>query len=411
MEETVQKLSPYRWVILVAGCLITFLANYMQYQISAWGVTVMDMLGTDAAGLTNLMMLSFLTAVFLSLPCGSLADKFGAKKVVTVCLAISVVGAFLRAMFLTSMPMQILSNFMTGCGIAAMNANLQKVYGAWFGDQASIAMGIFSAAATIGVVVAQAASTLFPTIFISYLVAAIAQAVVIVFWIFFVKDTPEGYVEEELEDEAEDSSATKVVFRDKNVWILGLTFGLSLATTTAYATLLPSALTIVRGVDTNLAGIMAAVLSVGSFAACIIGPSICVKTGSFKPYLVITTILGGVAMIANWFAPLGPIMWVMLVLNGFFSAMSGPIYDSIIPTLPEIGVKYAGTAGGLYATIGLVISYFLPIVISAVAGNDWLINLTVESALFLVAVPLVLMLPETGPKAQEKLSSAKDDEA
>lgn len=47
-----EKLSGYRWMILFVVCLICFMANFMQYQVSAWGVVVMTTLGIDApAGL------------------------------------------------------------------------------------------------------------------------------------------------------------------------------------------------------------------------------------------------------------------------------------------------------------------------------------------------------------------------
>ena len=55
-------LSPDRWTILIIVCAICFMANFMQYQVSAWGVTVMDMMQTDVAGLTNLMLMPMLTA-------------------------------------------------------------------------------------------------------------------------------------------------------------------------------------------------------------------------------------------------------------------------------------------------------------------------------------------------------------
>lgn len=72
-----EKLSGYRWMILFVVCLICFMANFMQYQVSAWGVVVMTTLGIDAGGLTNLMLMPMLTAVFLSIPAGSLADRYG----------------------------------------------------------------------------------------------------------------------------------------------------------------------------------------------------------------------------------------------------------------------------------------------------------------------------------------------
>lgn len=102
---------------------------------------VMDMLQTDVAGLTSLMLMPMLTAVFLSIPCGSLADRYGVKRVVCVGLAISVIGGFVRCFALGSMPGQLVAMFMLGCGIAALNANLAKVLGTWFREQTSLAIG------------------------------------------------------------------------------------------------------------------------------------------------------------------------------------------------------------------------------------------------------------------------------
>ena len=63
MSEEKEKLPGYRWVVLLAVCLICFMANFMQYQISAWGVEVMDVNGIDVAGLTSMMLLPMLAGV------------------------------------------------------------------------------------------------------------------------------------------------------------------------------------------------------------------------------------------------------------------------------------------------------------------------------------------------------------
>ena len=169
-------LSPYRWTILIIVCAICFMANFMQYQVSAWGVTVMDMMQTDVAGLTNLMLMPMLTAVFLSIPSGSLADKFGVKRVVSVALTISVAGGFLRSFTLGSVPAQTVAMFLIGFGIAALNANLAKILGTWFKEQTSLAMGFFYAASCVAIVIAQVFSTLMGTLFMSYLIAAFLMA-------------------------------------------------------------------------------------------------------------------------------------------------------------------------------------------------------------------------------------------
>ena len=91
MEE---KLPSWRWAIVSVVCLLCFMANYMQYQVSALAVEVMPMLNIDTVGFSMLFLVPMLTAVFFSIPLGALGDRIGSKKVVTVCTAISVARRF-----------------------------------------------------------------------------------------------------------------------------------------------------------------------------------------------------------------------------------------------------------------------------------------------------------------------------
>ena len=109
MEE---KLPSWRWAIVSVVCLLCFMANYMQYQVSALAVEVMPMLNIDTVGFSMLFLVPMLTAVFFSIPLGALGDRIGSKKVVTVCTAISVAGGFLRCFTLDSFTMQMASMFL-----------------------------------------------------------------------------------------------------------------------------------------------------------------------------------------------------------------------------------------------------------------------------------------------------------
>lgn len=131
------KLSPYRWAIMIIVCLVCVLSNYMQYQVSALAVYIMPMFSIDEAGFSMLMLMPMLTAVFLSIPAGTLGDRIGPKKVVEVCMTIAVLGAFLRT-FSDSFVLQMVSMFMLGAGISALNANLVKIFSAWFMDQTEL---------------------------------------------------------------------------------------------------------------------------------------------------------------------------------------------------------------------------------------------------------------------------------
>ena len=389
----VKKLPGYRWVVLLAVCLICFMANYMQYQISAWGVEVMDINNIDVAGLTSMMLLPMMAGVVLSIPAGGLADRYGVKNVVTVGLCVAVIGGFIRTFMIGNYPVQMCAMFMLGFGIACLNANMTKIFGVWFKQQTSLAVGLYYASSCLAIVLAQACSTMFGTMYMSFLVAAIALAIVTILWVLLMRNVPEG---EMLPPAEPVTKYLGVAIRNKNVWLIALAYGITLGTTTQFCSILPSALELGMGVEMQTAGSMASVITIGSFLACFAAPAWVMWRGKNKPFLIWSTIVGAAIMIVNWFVPLGPAMWTVLVLNGFFSALSGPVIEAMIPMLPGIGTKYAGSAGGLNTTIGVLISYFLPIGIAACCGENWMLNLVVCGVLFACSLIPILFLPETG---------------
>lgn len=78
--------SRYRFVVLGLACALAFMGNYLQYQVTALAVGVMDLLAIDTAGFQLLFLMPMLAAVFFSIPLGVLGDKFGPKRVVAIAL-------------------------------------------------------------------------------------------------------------------------------------------------------------------------------------------------------------------------------------------------------------------------------------------------------------------------------------
>lgn len=165
-----------------------------------------------------------------------------------------------------------------------------------------------------------------------------------------------------------------------------------MATSTAYMGLFPQALYKVHGLDPEAAGVTAAVLSLGSIAGSVLGPLACRRLGSVKGMLVAIVLLGGVAKLVSWMLFGGEGVWVLLLVNGALGSAAGPVLEALPGSFPEIGHKYAGSAGGLVGSVSLAISYALPLAVSGVAGADYSLNLVLESLCFAVAVvPIVLL--------------------
>lgn len=390
------KLPAYRWVILFVISLFAFMGNYAQFQVSVYAVTIMFDLQIDMAGFSMLLLMPMLGSAIFSIPLGVLGDRFGPKKVVIAMACIGTAGAFLRA-FTDTFELQLVSMFLLGLSLAAVNANMLKLFSVWFQDKTGFATGIYFAAACLGIVAAQAFGFLFPSVFDAYLSTAVVMGVSVVLWTLLVRNAPAGMKPLPPEPIVQ---CLGVAARSKGVWLLALAAGFGMAAATAYAGVAPQMLEVGRGVDPSMAGALASIITIGDVFGSLVGPAIYSRTGKAKPYLLVTIIGGAAIMFGNYYAPLGIPMMVALFMNGFITSCVGPVVNALPYSLPEIRSKYAGSAGGIVGTVSLLMSYFIPVGIGAISGSNFELNLGLEAACFLTAALCVIALPELGPKGK-----------
>ena len=96
---------------------------------------------------------------------------------------------------------------------------------------------------------------------------------------------------------------------------------------------------------------MAAIVTVGSLFGCIVGPAFCDKLGKFKGFLIVTTLIGAISMFVTWYTPVGFLLWTILVINGFFTAINGPIMQSMPVLLPRLVISMLAPLAGIVGTI------------------------------------------------------------
>lgn len=402
-----KKLPAYRYVIVSVVCLMCFVGNYIQFQVSGLAYKIMPALGLSTAQFSSLLLAPMLVSVFISIPSGSLGDRIGPKKIVSISCIISIIGAFGR-IIATNFALMMLMMLATGVSLAILNANLIKIFGVWFQEDTEKAMGYFYASSCLGIIVSQMTGALCPSVHSAYIASSVAMLIASVLWIVFIKDCPEGMSLPEPEPVVK---YLKNAAKSKGTWLIAIIAGLGTASTTAYAGILPQALSFGRGVNPTLAGSMAAVVSVGSLFGSFIGPEICNKLGTYKPFLVVTTLIGAIVMFYTYYFPIGLMMWIVLILNGFFTAVQGPIIQAMPLLLPEIGNKYAGSAGGIIGTVSMVITYIISIALSSIAKDNYALNLRLECGAFISAIICILLLPELGRKRELAMQLAEKKHA
>jgi len=402
MNDT-PKPAPYRWVILMVMWFSTFIGCLTQFQVAALAFKIIPALHLSSPQFALIMSAPMLPAVLLSLAAGSLADRFGVKRVVTVGFAFSVVGVYFRyaaTNFTTLFILMILA----GLSSALLNANAAKLLGAWFPmEKMGTAMGLYFSSAATGITVALATSALFPSTKSAFVTAGIFMLAVWIAWMALIKAKPEGAPEMPVMPV---SKYLGVVAKSKNVWLVGLGLMFFMGSNMAFSGFLPNALNAVRGVDPVTAGLLASIVTIGTMLGAIVGPAMSDRVGRIKPFLAPVCILGAITMYVAWIVPTGAIMWATLFSLGILMGISSPLLMAFPMLLPEIGPAYAGTAGGMIATLQLLGAFIIPaFIITPLAGSNFSLLFSLSSLFFLLLGVVSLFLPELGAKARAKATT------
>ncbi|WEV38540.1 MFS transporter [Lactobacillus sp. ESL0680] len=388
--KSLPALSSYRWVILAVLSLMTMTSSYVQFQISALAIRIIPQLQITPAQFSSLLMAPMLVAVFLSIPGGTLGDKFGPKKVVATGFVVSIIGAFGR-LYAHSYGTMMLALLMFGVYMSLGNANSTKILGTWFKQDTGIAMGIWFACGTVGTTLSQITGAYFPTVQSAYMFSSVLLVVIACLWLILVKDTPKGEVMPKHE------SVTKyfgVAARNKRVWLLYICGGIVSAASMSFIGTLPQILVNAKGVNPRLAGVMTSCASIGALFGSMVGPAIIRKLHRAKPFMLFAVILSGIMIFMNTQLPGSLIMMANLAIGGLFGSMTGPVLKGMTIQLPEIGQKYAGSAGGIGGTVSMLLSYVVPVSISAIAGHNPVMTIGLQALLHVSAVIFILLLPD-----------------
>lgn len=390
-------LSPYRWVILAIVWAATFVGIAPQFQVAALAFKIVPDLNLSLTQFSMIFSAPMLGSVFISVPSGALGDRFGVKKVVTLGFVFSIVGVYFRYLAHDFSTFFILM-FLSGLSSALLNANISKLVGAWFPlEQMGTAMGINYTGAGLGMAIGLSTATLFPSTKMAYTTAGYLMLIVAILWVILVKDKPAGTPDRPV------MSATQYfreVTKSKNVWLVGMGLMVFMGCNMVFSGNFSNALNAARGVDPQTASLMTSLVTLGSVFGSLVGPMLSDRIGRIKPFLAPVAILGALSMYLAWNSS-GIITWLTLPVLGFMMGVSLPLLMSFPILLPEIGPTYAGSAGGLIATMQLIGAFFVPsFIVAPLANNSFDVLFLLASILYFLSGVILYFLPELGTKAR-----------
>lgn len=390
------KYSNYRWIILAMMFFTCFVVFYAQFQISVLAYKIMPEMKLSSGQMSSIMLAPMLPGVFLAIIGGMLADRWGAKLLISIGYAISIFGAFYRCWANSYVGLFIAMICLGFVGVM-LNANVAKMVSSWFPrKQVGTAMGIFGSSGSVATAVSQATTPLFSSISRAYLFAGVVVLVFGLLWVVLVKNNPKGVVAQPA------MPATKylgTVARNKNIWMVSLGMMFLMGAQMTYAGFLPTGLISVHGSSPARAGLMASLFTVGALLGSLIIPALSDRLGLIKPVIIAAAIIGTVSMYGGWFFQ-GSISGALLVIGGFMLGACAPLLMAFPALLPDVGPVYAGSAGGVICTLQMMGGFVIPsMIITPLAGSNFNIIFALACLCCGLIGLIAIFLPELGAKS------------
>ena len=392
-----KKSIEYSKIIVICAFILNFASNYPQYQISPLAHLIMPELNLNVAQFSSLFSAAMIPGILLGIVSGILCDKYGTKICIGIAGIVSLVGVVTR-IFATSYTSLFVCMVTSGIVTSFFNSNVAKIMGNWFPpNKIGTGVGMAMAGATAAMAIAMSTTAMFSSLRIAYTLAAVLSCISIIVWFVFMKDSPKATTHNPEFEMAKTSikEGLKIVAGNKNIWIIGMCAGLTLASSMCINTFMPQALQINRGFDAVSAGQTSSMVMFGNLVGAILGPVICSKIGKIRPYFLIFSIIAAIGTALAWQAPVGVLLSTCLFIVGIVSSGMISQFVSIPVMLSGIGPTLAGVAGGMVGTIQLVGAVVVPsYIVAPIIGDNFILLFIIAGALVLGAGLLALTLPE-----------------
>lgn len=401
----------YRWFILVLGWVILSLTSYNNTMQNVRYDLLLPIaeggLGLSTSQFYLCITASSVAPIALALISGLLTDRIGVKRVILYGSIITAAGALLRLASTGFVDLFIYCIIM-GAGLGTVGGNVPKLVGQWFHvKQIYLGIALFTTALGIGPVLALATGAMWPSYFVGFLVMGCVLIAACVVWAIWAKDRPREYTEDgKAIVGVPFKEGFLTVIKSKHVWLIIVAYALAAGVISGYTGGMPLVLVASRGVSQGAAGIVVALGALGYVGGIVLWSWIAEKVGRMKPVFCTCAFLAGVGGFATFLLAPNIGMWLVALLPGLFNGAVTPLIFQMPLRLKGIGTRYAGSAMGIIASFGHIMSFImLPFLFTPMwegVSAFWAV-LFFFVALPIIAAGLFAMLPEVGRKYMEKV--------
>ena len=389
-----------KWLVFAVLCLAYMPGSYAQYQLSVFAPQLMETYGLSTSQFASIFTSPMIVAIFLSFLGGMISDKYGPKKVTGVAFVLAIIG-LLGRIFADSYTLLFLCMAMTGFSQMFVNTNASKITGSWFEPaKVGLLMGIFSFCGQLPSGFATATTAiLFKSMRGAFIAAAVFGIVVFIMWILFISDRPDSGCEmqREQQEAVPIREALSVVLKNKGVWLISICIMMVLGANVTLSTFLPTALQSMYGIDLAVCGTIASMLTLGNCIGSIAGSLTFEKVKKVRKFVPGTAALSLILVLVCWRFPNVAALYILTLLAGILLGAAMPIFFSAPVLLDGIGVRYAGTAAGVIATLQLLGAVLIPTyILTPIAGDNYTLLFSLAAVCMGVMFLIGLTLPEFG---------------
>ncbi len=400
------KSDAKRGIMMVCICFaVMFVGGYSQFQISPLASQIMDWLQISKEQYSLLFTFCMFPALVLSIICGMLIDKFGAKKLIAVALVISTVGIVGR-IFASSYEVLLACMLVLGLPCVMLTATCAKIMSSYFsGAKLGSMVGVTSSGLVLGNFIAMSTTAWFPSVQAAFVFSGVLSAVVMVLWIFLVKpdssaassaDADESKGAAKPQQSISMATSLAVCLKNPYIWIGGLTLMMLMAGQVMITSFMPQALAAEKGMSAQMSGIITSTYIMGSFAGYAFGPAIFGKFKSKRVFLTCCAVIVSLGIAFAWKLDMVGLIAAVLFVTGACLRLIMPLIFAMPVSLKGIGPEYAGTAGGLQATIQTVGATVVPsFVLTPLFGGNFTVLFIAAGVLCAITIFTLNILPIT----------------
>ncbi|MBQ8974689.1 MAG: MFS transporter, partial [Oscillospiraceae bacterium] len=271
------------------------------------------------------------------------------------------------------------------------------IFGQWFApEKVAITVGIYLGVSNGAIALGTGTAALFPSMKTAFLFSAALAVLTVLLYLFFMRDKKEEPISGEFNEEKTSVlEGVKASVKNKYVWIAAACLMLNISAFCSMSQFLPQALAS-RGIAQGAANTVAMAFTFGGLLSCFVTPSIFFKIGHTKLLIVIYSVIAALGMIFAWkLSDNTAVLFILIFITGFFGNGFSPIISALPIRLAGIGVKYAGTAGGVIATLQLAGTVIFPsYIISPIAGSNYALMFILFAALDVILCFVAQLLPK-----------------